>query len=218
MPYVFVALMGVFAGAYAYFRGSEALLSRLFFKTAASIMFILVAVSARVGASEPYYTLILIGLCFAFAGDVLLVFTVFSRSFLIAGMAAFIVTHFLYIIAFWTVSAPAWYDAVFFLLLMGVGMLAFKVRHVKTGAVSPAIYIYAAVLCAMAARAFSMLFAPKASPAFAICAAVGGVLFALSDMLLAFERFSNRFGRAAGIISTATYYSGQALIALTVML
>lgn len=218
MPYVFVALTCVFAGAYASIRRSATLPSRLFFKTAASVMLILVVVSARTGAGEPYYTLVLIGLCFSLASDVLLVFTHLSRSYLIAGMIGLICTYLLYIGAFWTAAAPAWYDAAFFLLLIAVGAFALKLRSVKPGRLGPVVFVYAAVLCAMAARAFSMLLAPEAGAAFAVCAAVGGVLLALADMLLAFEKFSNSFGRASGILSAAAYYSGQALIALTVML
>ncbi len=217
MTYVFVVLTGVFAGAYIYFKRGGTLAARLFFKAAASVMLVLVAVSARIQADEPYYTLIVIGLSFSLGGDILLLFTGVSRAYLKAGMAAFIVTHTAYIVAFWTLAAPAWYDGAFFLLLIGVGFIAFKTQKNNKN-IRKLASVYTLFLCAMAARAFSMLFAPKTSDAFSVCAAVGGVLFVLSDMLLAFGKFGNRFGYAAGTLSTAAYYSGQALIALTVML
>lgn len=215
MPYVFVMLTGVFAGAYAYVKHSAALFSRLFFKAAASVMLVLVAVSARLEADETYYTLILIGLCFSLTGDVLLVFTSLSRHYLTGGLIAFIGTHIFYIIAFWTIAAPAWYDGAFFIIIFGAGMLAFKIRSIRSK--KTAVYIYATALCAMAARAFAMLFAKDVSVAFAICAAVGGVLFALSDMLLAFSHIGESSLRTASVLSTAAYYGGQALIALTVL-
>lgn len=216
MTYVFVVLMSVFTGAYIYFKRSGPLVTRLFFKAAASVMLILVAVSARIGADEPYYTIIVIGLSFALSGDILLLFTDFSPAYLKAGMAAHTITLAAYITAFWKIAAPAWYDGVFFLLLMGVGMLAKKITG--TGKISVQTIVYTVFLCVMAARAFSMLFAPKTNAAFSICAAIGGFLLTISDTLPAFEKLGNSFGRAAGTLSTAAYYSGQALIALTVML
>ena len=86
MPYVFTALTLVFAAIYAFTRSSGTLSGRLFYKTAASVMFVLVAVSMRTGADEPYYTLIVLGLCFALAGDVIIIFTDRKQGFLAGGM------------------------------------------------------------------------------------------------------------------------------------
>ncbi|MFA5675890.1 MAG: lysoplasmalogenase [Christensenellales bacterium] len=216
MTYVFVALMCVFAGAYIYFERGGPFSARLFFKAAAGVMLVLVAVSARIEADEPYYTLIVAGLSFSLGGDIFLLFAGVSRAYNKAGTAAFIVTHTAYIIAFCTKAAPAWYDGAFFLLLISAGFFAFKAKGDKK--ISLTETAHAILLRLMAARAFSMLFAQKTSAAFSICAAVGGVLFVLSDMLPAFEKLGNSFGRAAGALGTAAYYGSQALIALTVMM
>ena len=113
MPYVFAALLCVFAVVYAVVRHGGSLFSRVFFKCAASVMFILLAVSVRTGAPGAYYVLILAGLCASLAGDAVLLFTDRGDGFMIAGMAAFAAAHGLYIAAFWTIASPSWVDADF---------------------------------------------------------------------------------------------------------
>lgn len=218
VPYVFSALTGIFACIYAFNRHSDKLSSRLFFKSAASVMFVLVAVSLQTGAKEPYFTLILIGLCFALVGDVFLVFTDRSSSFLAWGMVCFLVTHLLYISALFTKAALSVYDAAFFASLMILAASVFSLRGVRFKKVHPAVYVYAAVLCAMTARSLSMLFSPQVSVTFAVFIAMGGVLFLISDVLLAVESFGGRLAKTVGVFSSFAYYLSQVLIALSVTL
>lgn len=218
MPYVFTALTLVFAAIYAFTRSSATLSGRLFYKTAASVMFVLVAVSMRTGADEPYYTLIVLGLCFALAGDVILIFTDRKQGFLAGGMVCFLLTHLLYIIAFCTKTAPSLYDGAFFALLLISAILILRKRRLPKGNLKTAAFIYAVVLCAMTARALSMPFSPAVKFTYALFAALGGVLFAVSDMLLAFKSFGGVHKKAVGVMSTLTYYTGQILIALSVLI
>jgi len=219
VPYVFAALVIVFAGAYVYTRKSAAIFGRLFYKTAASVMLILVAVSAsRSGTNNIYHFLILSGLCFALAADILSVFSDQTKAFAVAGMFGYLCMNLLYISAFWLIAAPGVSDAVFFVLLAGTGLLACKLSGIDLNKLSRRIHVYAFVLCAMAARALSMLFVSKLNPGFALCVSIGGVLILLSNMLRASKRAGGRFVRLAGILGIATYYSGQTLVALTAML
>jgi uncharacterized membrane protein YhhN len=216
VPYVFTALVCVFAGVYAFIRRSAGLFGRIFFKSAASVMFVLVAFSARTGAPEGYYALILSGLCASLAGDVLLLFTDRGEAFRLAGMIGFGAAHLLYIGAFWTVAPPSWVDAVFFAVLLTLGLSLIHARRINPGRYAPAMYAYIVILCAMAARAISMLWVPQAPMLFGVLAAAGGVLFAVSDMLLSAEDHTG--SKAAGAFSTVCYYSAQALIALSVVM
>lgn len=215
MPYLFAALMGVFAVAYAFMRHGGSLPSRVFFKCAASVMFVLVAVSVRTGAGS-YYVLILCGLCASLAGDAVLLFTHRGDGFMLAGMAAFAAAHGLYIAAFWTITSPSWVDAVFFAALMTLGASLLHARRVKAGRSTAALAVYIVLLCAMTARAISMLWAPGRPVLFGALAAAGGALFAASDLLLGIEQRTG--SKAAGSLSTIAYYAAQGLIAFTVML
>ena len=216
MPYVFAALTGVFAVAYAFLRRDGGLAGRIFFKCAASVMFVLIAVSVRAGAPEGYYTLILCGLCASLAGDIALLFTDRDKGFLMAGGAAFALAHGLYIAAFWTIASPTWVDAVLLAGLLALGLSLVKNRRNKAGRGSFLLIAYVVLLCATTARAVSMLWVREAPVMFGVTAAAGGVLFAVSDLLLGVEYQTG--SKAAGSLSTVAYYSAQALIAFTVML
>lgn len=218
MPYVFLALTGIFACIYAFVRHSGKLSSRVFFKTTASVMFVLMAVSLQTGAEEPYFSLILIGLCLALTGDVLLIFADRSSSFLAWGMICFLFTHLFYIAALFTRVPLSVYDAAFFAAFLVLAAITFCLRGVRFKKLHPAVYIYAAVLCAMAARAFSTLFSPKAGETFAILIAIGGGLFLVSDVLLAAQSIGGRLSKAFGMLSTFAYYGSQILFALSVAL
>jgi uncharacterized membrane protein YhhN len=213
---VFSALTGIFACVYAFVRHRNKLSNRIFFKTAASVMFVLVAVSLQTGAKEPYFTLILVGLCFALVGDVLLIFTDRSSSFLAWGMVCFLITHLLYIAALFSKAALSIYDIAFFAALIVIAAAFFSLRGVRFKKLHPAVYVYAVVLCAMAARSLSVSFSSQVSETFAVIIALGGVLFLISDVLLAIESFGGRLAKTVGMLSTFTYYASQILIALSV--
>ena len=181
-------------------------------------MFVLMAVSLQTGAEEPYFSLILIGLCLALTGDVLLIFTDRSSSFLAWGMVCFLFTHLFYIAALFTRVPLSVYDAAFFAAFLVLAAITFCLRGVRFKKLHPAVYIYATVLCAMAARAFSTLFSPQAGDTFAILIAIGGGLFLVSDVLLAAQSIGGRLSKAFGMLSTFAYYGSQILFALSVAL
>ena len=216
MQYVFAALTGVFAIGYAAVRQSGGLMSRLFFKCAASVMFVMVAYSAGAGSSKAYFVLILLGLCLSLAGDVLLIFT--QKKYIISGASFFLAAHLCYIAAFYVIMPPGVADFAIFAVLMTIGAAAFRKKLRKPSRMILGGAAYAVVLCAMTAKALGMLFVSRPDYIYVVFAAVGAVLFALSDMALAYGWFYPGKKRGLGIFSTLAYYTGQALIALSVML
>lgn len=223
MQYVFLTLMCVFACAYAFVKRGGGLINRLFFKSAASVMFVLTAVSLRIGAPEPYYTLILIGLCMSLAGDALLVFATAPEKrdllvYSLAGGFLFLFAQIFYICGFFIYAALSWYDAVFFMVFLCIGAAAFGGKRPRLGRLAVPVYAYAIVLCIMAAKAVSMLFAVHVRRLYAVFAAAGGVLFALSDLALGMKKLYPKAGTLLDALNTAMYYGAQGLIALSVAL
>ncbi len=218
MPYVFSAITGIFACVYAFIRRDGKLSNRIFVKTAASLSFVLLAVSLQMRANEPYFTLILIGLCLALAGDVLLLFTDRSSACLAGGAVCFLLTHLSYTAAFITKTPLGVYDAILFTALLLLAATLFSLRGVRIKKLRSGVVIYAAALCAMLARALSILMSPQAEQTFAVYVTLGATLFAISDALLGFEALGGRHAAKAGTLSTLAYYSGQILIALSVAL
>lgn len=218
MQYVFLAMMCVFAGIYAVIKFQDGLINRLFFKSAASIMFVLIAVSSRTGTFEPYYVLVLIGLCLSLAGDGLLVFKKSGDQFFIVGLICFLLAHIFYIVAFVTVAAFSLIDIGFYALFLTIGGMAFQYKKLRFGKLKIPVYVYMLVLCAMAAKGVSVLFVPDIQLVYAFFAAAGAVLFAFSDLALAYEMFQPASQQVFGRLNTVMYYSGQALIALSVLI
>ena len=216
MQYVFAALTGVFAIGYAAVRQTGGLLSRLFFKCAASVMFVMIAYSAGAGSSKAYHVLILLGLCLSLVGDVLLIFT--QKKYLISGAVFFLAAHLCYIAAFWVLAPPGPADFAIFAVLVTIGTAAFRKKLCHPGRLVIGGAAYAAVLCAMTAKALGLLFVCRSDYIYVIFAAVGTLLFALSDMALAYGWFYPAKKHGFGIFSTFSYYTGQILIALSVMI
>lgn len=180
-------------------------------KPAASLFFVLLAYTAG-GAETGYGQLILAGLVFCLAGDVLLI-PKGEKSFL-AGMAAFALGHGAYIAAFvasaeefsgGSIIALAGMAVIVTLLLRRLWPVLADFRWPVAG--------YSAIIAVMVAASFSA--APGGGQASYWMAAAGATMFAISDLAVAWDRFveENFFNRLWGL---PLYYAAQLLIASSV--
>ncbi len=244
MRFVFLALMCVFAGIHAArsakppgtARSADIwdTAGRLFFRIAASLMFVLVAVASRTGVKhQTYYVLILIGLCVSLASDILhgLIEVPRKRSalseaagldkksadggmrFSAAGSTFAVAAGAVYIGAFYSYAAFSWYDAAFFVLLSALACaVIYNTKRDVFKSAAPLIFIF--LLCAVSAKALSLLFVPSKRYVYACLAAAGATLFACSGVMRISLAGKNEKYAMAQII---VYHIGQALIALSVM-
>jgi uncharacterized membrane protein YhhN len=156
----------------------------------------------------PFYRpLIVAGLVFSLAGDVLLML---PRDRFVAGLAAFLLAHLLYIGAFTFGVRTIWW-IVLPLAAYGVVLLRILLPHVANRLKAPVI-VYALVLLAMAWAAAARGVTGLPGGAFA---AAGALLFVASDSALAINRFARPF-RGADAVVLGTYYAAQTLIALSI--
>jgi uncharacterized membrane protein YhhN len=161
------------------------------------------------GSLHPFYrALVVAGLVCSLAGDVLLML---PRERFVAGLAAFLVAHLLYIRAFTLGGVLTTWWIVLPLAAYGAVLLRILLPHVPAGLKAP-VAIYALVLLAMACTAVGH--AGGRVPA-ALCALLGGLFFVVSDSALAIDRFARPF-RGANAVVLGTYYAAQTLIALSV--
>lgn len=216
MRYVFLGLMCAFAIAYTAVKLKGSLAARLTLKSIASMSFVLIAFAARLDASEPYFALIITGLCLSLSGDVLLVLP--GTAALATGGSIFLLAHLSFIAAFFVYAALSWVDVALLIAFVALGAVIFLRKTKGLGRLKPLVCIYAVVLCAMAAKAVSMLFVEGLSPLYAGFAALGGVLTALSDVALGYARIGRGERKGAGAFATLSYYAAQALLALSVVL
>jgi uncharacterized membrane protein YhhN len=175
-------------------------------KTVASAAFVILGLS-RWTSGDTFATWIVIGLLLCAVGDVLLLG---QRSF-VAGLAAFAAGHVAYVVAFankvpvsdWTVLPllPA--------ALASLGAACWLWPHLERRRIPVTIYIVVITTMVWAALAVVMACALPWS------IAVGAVLFYVSDLAVARQRFVKEdfLNRAIGL---PLYYAGQILIAMSV--
>ena len=178
------------------------------FKPATTILILFVALTAPV---SKYKTLIVIGILFSLAGDIFLMLP--SDQFLI-GLICFLITHICYIVAFLLDSRfgrPLWP----YVLL---ALIAIAIFELLSGGIDAKmklpVAIYAAALSLMTAQALARRLQLKTKSS--ELAAIGAILFLISDITLACDRFVTGLIAAHAII-LSTYYAAQLLIALSAL-
>lgn len=176
------------------------------FKPATTILILFVALTAP---ASKYKILITIGILFSLMGDIFLMLP--SDQFLI-GLICFLITHICYIVAFLLDSRfgrPIWPYVL--LALIAIGIFELLSNGIAPSMKLP-VAIYAAALSFMTAQALARSLQQKNLGS--QLAAVGGIVFLISDTTLAYDRFVSGFAAAPAII-LSTYYAAQYFIALS---
>ena len=174
-------------------------------KTGASVAFV-IAGALLLPLEKPHALALLVGLALSLAGDVLLVPKGRRLTFLM-GLSAFLSAHVAYAVAFvlhgltssWTAAAAG------VALVAGAPIARWLVPHVK-GPMRGPVAAYILTITAMVILAAGATGA-GARPTLL----VGAVLFYLSDILVARERFVVKDKRN-GLIGLPLYYAAQLLL------
>jgi uncharacterized membrane protein YhhN len=173
----------------------------------------LLAVTYALASGSPS-AWILAGLACGTAGDVLLI-RAERRSFFLGGLAAFLLGHAAYVVAFLLsalsgqVRAPWVFASA--LPLAAAGLLVYRQLRPGLGAMKLPVALYTAVILSMAfaavLRAFSVSGLSFWLPV------VGAVCFLVSDTLLAYQRFRGPLP-AGNTLVALSYLGAQLLIVL----
>ena len=155
-----------------------------------------------------YFFTIISGLFFSLIGDI---FLIFPKKHFLRGLISFLIGHIFYIVAFSserTVILASWIP----LPLILYGLAIFYILRSHLGKMLLPVLIYMIIILVMAWQAWErwLWFQNR----MALCAAVGAVLFLISDSLLAINRFKRSF-KMAEVLILSTYFSAQWLIALS---
>lgn len=195
----------------------------LLLKTAASLLFLTVGLFAyEKAANLPYARLVFAGLALGAAGDVCLNLRHLcknkSKLVFMLGIAAFLLGHIFYVAALAAQLPRALIYAVPACAIVGTAVIVFVLRRVQVeGTLRTFGVIYLAVVMFMACLAVTVFVLEPASPAHLLFA-LGGLLFAASDMLLVLGQFGKRAYPSFRAMNLSLYYVGQILIALTIAL
>ncbi len=182
----------------------------IFYKIAKGIpVFSLLLFLAIFDINSDYRFLIMAALLFSLAGDLFLL----SEKRFIHGLAAFLVSHIFYFVAF--VNETENFNfliAVPIFLLTGSYFLIIK-KSLKSKMVFP-VALYAIVISLMLWSAFNLFFTGGGEK-FAIVFSAA-ILFTVSDSTLAWNKFVSKLKYGEVIILT-TYYAAQFLFAASVI-
>lgn len=155
--------------------------------------------------------LVVAGLIFCLGGDV---FLMLPAKYFIVGLVSFLIGHLLYIAAF--VSDGGFHLAWAWLIPLAVyGVIYYRILAPGLGKLRGPVIVYILTILTMAWQAWGRW---SAMPAVGtLLAAIGAALFVVSDSLLAYDRFRQKFW-AARIVVLTTYWVAQWLIAYSVMI
>ena len=205
-----VVACAVFVGGLLVAERRQAGLARAVCKLGASSAFVAFAVSLG-AATTTYGALVLAALLLSWVGDALLLSDA-ERVFL-GGLAAFLLAHVAYTVAFWTSGPPG---LAFLLALpcfgaVGVLTLRWLWPHLDAGDRGP-VFAYVVVIVVMCAAATGY-----SRAAASVVPAIGAACFMASDLAVARDRFVVR-SVANRLWGLPLYFLAQLLLAWTVTL
>jgi uncharacterized membrane protein YhhN len=178
-------------------------------KPATTTLILVMALVAPQSVSAFYQTVIVVGLLFSLAGDI---FLMLPQDRFMAGLVSFLLAHLWYSVAFgsqidwpllsiWGLPVVVFAIGIYRLLLPHLGKLRLPVLA------------YMVIISLMAWLAITLFM--QRQEEWTLWAALGAILFVVSDSTLALNRFRKPFW-SAQLIVLGTYYGAQWLIALSV--
>ncbi|UCG26013.1 MAG: lysoplasmalogenase [Chloroflexota bacterium] len=192
----------------ARYRGPQAQVH--LFKPLTTALILSVALLAPDPPAALYKWLVVAGLVFSLAGDV---FLMLSGDYFVAGWAAFLIAHLVYIAAFVSDGGPYW--SIWPLLAgLAYGLATLRYLWPHLGRMKAPAALYMLVIVLMAWQAAGRI--PQGSGLSAWLAFGGAVLFVASDSIMTVYRFAKPSASAPFIYMSA-YYLAQWLIAMSVV-
>lgn len=187
-----------------------------FFKPVATLSVIsLVALSFFMETVNMLYSSgIMIGLLFSFGGDISLMFKT-KKGFMI-GLVFFLIAHIVYAAIFTYLNgffSKNYFNA-FILLTLAVIVYAYLYSGLQQMKIP--VLIYVIIISVMVNSAISTTDNQLFSNTQVLFISLGALLFYISDLILAINRFKKPF--KYNRISLAFYYAGQLLIAMSTVL
>jgi uncharacterized membrane protein YhhN len=165
-----------------------------------------------IGASVPFTLAILLGLLFSFGGDMALMFQERATYFRM-GLVLFLVAHIVYGGAFISFAGSVPQFPLIAALFFGLGTAIYLLLLPGLGKMKVSVGLYILIISFMAAAAVSTLYSPDITSKTAALVTAGSLLFYISDVILALNRF--RFPMKYNRLSLIPYYAGQFMIAVS---
>lgn len=167
------------------------------------------------GVSSFFPLLILLGLCAGVTGDI---FLLLPKRFFIIGLSAFLVGHLFYVAAF--LQYPFnFMKALPMMVFIGTVAIIYGTvlyRKMKDKKIFIAMLFYIAAICTMTVSGFNFDLGSGIGPGIPFFT-IGALLFCLSDSVLGWTTFINKFKLCELLVMT-TYYGAQILITVKTLM
>jgi len=187
-------------------------------KGLSSLLFIAIGVCSYIVTDAPanYALWIVAALVMGMIGDLFLVFPNILKSFIL-GLVAFLIGQIIYGVVFLRFNGFMIYDVLIYVSLVGASFFAYSKSNLELGRMKKPVLFYVLIIAFMFTMAISTLYKGGFNTPTTILITVGASLFLISDVVLAFVRFQKDAAPCLRGINLGLYYSGQILLALSVL-
>ena len=160
-----------------------------------------------------YYHFILIGLIFCLLGDVFLALP--QRKMFLSGLISFLLGHVFYIFGFFHVANPGTYSWAGSIIIIFVSSGIYFRLKPHLGSMNVPVFLYIVVIVVMLSGAWSVFIDSGLTMSGRIMVIGGALLFYISDLFVARDRFIKKefLNRLIGL---PLYYAGQFILAFSV--
>ena len=229
IPIIIICLGAIALFCFLFEKVKAYSLKAVYLKTATSMLFIILgAYCASQSEHRIFAMFTVIGLTLGMIGDICLdlkyVFKEKDYEFTLGGFFAFGLGHISYMLGmyleFFRNQNPLYIIIPFVIgLVLGPAtVFTSKFMKVEYGKIKPVALAYGIIIFSMVASAFSMWIMSGFANRGLMLFAIGGVLFAVSDLILNMTYFAEGHEKPFDLISNGiTYYAAQYLIAFSIM-
>lgn len=213
---LFVILYLLLTFAFMYFNYNDIFTLRTCFKTICSLMFViapfLITKDNKKIRQTKYFKTMLVGLIFAFIGDVLLDLDKTLGILFVLGMLFFALTHVMYSLSFKQhVKFNKTTLISFLVLIIPTAYIINFSNLIDCGDLIVVINIYAVIISLMLGLAVTVYKKKELNKNFKTRNLLGVILFAVSDLILLFSLFGNT-PKILLPINNLIYYVAQLII------
>ena len=214
---ILLAVLGMLIqAAFIVVEHKEKYVGAVCLKGSASVVFVIIGLIAYLRAGNADFArLVFIGLILGAVGDILLnlrfVFDKIGQKIFLAGIAAFLAGHVLYLVALIPLSQNLLVCIIAGVIVAAVILtIIFKTMSVKPAFKIFGIFYIGAVVLMTAVAIGNLVSAPGTTT---LLYAIGAVLFTVSDIVLIFNTFGSEQKFSRRITNLSLYYFGQLFIA-----